>query len=211
MQTQARAACATACAAAPRFLQTLARAGSRRAASGRFLKTLGQHSSSWRSLVTVARHSLVSAACLAHDRDRRRERMPGIQCALRGCWRRAAPPPPGQPRASMGLLDQTKRWTPEEGLGAATGAAPAKGASSSAADSLTMINSFEGHSGSGTRASARARTCARARASCLARTHVHGLVHEHMHAHAHPRADTQAAIDAWWGGVGRAVVAWRGG
>ena len=33
----------TACAAAPRSLQTLARAGSLRAASGRFLKTLGQH------------------------------------------------------------------------------------------------------------------------------------------------------------------------
>ena len=36
----------TACAAAPRFLQTLARAGSLRAASGRFLKTLGQNFSS---------------------------------------------------------------------------------------------------------------------------------------------------------------------
>ena len=35
-------ACACACAAAPRSLQTLARAGSRRAASGRSLKTLGQ-------------------------------------------------------------------------------------------------------------------------------------------------------------------------
>ena len=32
-----------ACAAAPRLLQTLARAGSRRAASGRFLTTVGQH------------------------------------------------------------------------------------------------------------------------------------------------------------------------
>ena len=36
----------TACAAAPRFLKTLARAGSLRAASGRFLKTLGQNFSS---------------------------------------------------------------------------------------------------------------------------------------------------------------------
>ena len=36
----------TACAAAPRSLQTLARAGSLRAASGRFLKTLGQKNSS---------------------------------------------------------------------------------------------------------------------------------------------------------------------
>ena len=36
----------TACAAAPRSLQTLARAGSRRAASGRSLKTLGQSFSS---------------------------------------------------------------------------------------------------------------------------------------------------------------------
>ena len=36
----------TACAAAPRFLQTLARAGSLRAASGRCLKTLGQNFSS---------------------------------------------------------------------------------------------------------------------------------------------------------------------
>ena len=36
----------TACAAAPRFLQTPARAGSLRAASGRFLKTLGQKFSS---------------------------------------------------------------------------------------------------------------------------------------------------------------------
>ena len=35
-----------ACAAAPRFLQTLARAGSLRSASGRFLKTLGQNFSS---------------------------------------------------------------------------------------------------------------------------------------------------------------------
>ena len=33
--------CKAACAAAPRFLKTLARAGSPRAASGRFLKTLG--------------------------------------------------------------------------------------------------------------------------------------------------------------------------
>ena len=32
----------SACAAAPRFLKTLARAGSLRAASDRFLKTLGQ-------------------------------------------------------------------------------------------------------------------------------------------------------------------------
>ena len=36
----------TACAAAPRSLQTLARAGSLRAASGRFLQTLGQNFSS---------------------------------------------------------------------------------------------------------------------------------------------------------------------
>ena len=36
----------TACAAAPRFLKTLARAGSLRAASDRFLKTLGQNFSS---------------------------------------------------------------------------------------------------------------------------------------------------------------------
>ena len=141
--------------------------------------------------------------------DRRRERCRAYSVPCEGAGGAPLRRPPASRARRWGLLDQTKRWTPEEGLGAATGAAPAKGASSSAADSLTVINSFEGHSGSGTRASARARTCARARASCLARTHVHGLVHEHMHAHAHPRADTQAAIDAWWGGVGwlgRAVV-----
>ena len=47
-----------ACAAAPRFLQTLARAGSLRAASGRSLKTLGQNLSSWRERVPVAPHFL---------------------------------------------------------------------------------------------------------------------------------------------------------
>ena len=45
-----------ACAAALRFLRTLARAGSLRAASGRFLKTLGQNLSSWREIVPVAPH-----------------------------------------------------------------------------------------------------------------------------------------------------------
>ena len=49
----------TACAAAPRFLQTPARAGSLRAASGRFLKTLAQNLSSWRERVPVAPHFLL--------------------------------------------------------------------------------------------------------------------------------------------------------
>ena len=35
---------------------------------------------------------------------------------LRGCWRRAAPPPPGSPRASMGFsrptMDPCKVWAP---------------------------------------------------------------------------------------------------
>ena len=48
----------TACAAAPRSLKTLARAGSLRAASGRSLKTLGQNLSSWRERVPVAPHFL---------------------------------------------------------------------------------------------------------------------------------------------------------
>ena len=58
-----------ACAAAPRFLQTLARAGSLRAASGRSLKTLGQNSSSWRERAPVARHFLLPGKCLRLRRE----------------------------------------------------------------------------------------------------------------------------------------------
>ena len=55
--------CKAACAAAPRFLKTLARAGSPRAASGRFLKTLG----SKLVLLTGTSSRLLSRLGLAPD------------------------------------------------------------------------------------------------------------------------------------------------
>ena len=85
----------TACAAAPRSLQTLARAGSRRAASGRFLITLGQNFSSWRERVPVAPHFLLpgdieTTAGAVVVRARRR-------CWAARCAPRAAPAAEGAP------------------------------------------------------------------------------------------------------------------
>ena len=73
----------TACAAAPRSLQTLARAGSLRAASGRFLK----NPRSKKFFLTVTRHrrSAFSAAWAAERRARPPSR--AASCRRSGEWR----------------------------------------------------------------------------------------------------------------------------